>query len=302
MRLGVLLALLSYSIYSISDSVVKSFGSATLSAFEINFLLNVFALVALPFAGNSKDRWRDIFRFRRPWLMHARALLQTIATLCFTVALTRIPFAETYSLVFLTPLFLSLLSVVVLKERVVVTRWLLVGASFVGVLVVVRPGFHQLGVGHIAAICCAFAAAAANVILRVISKGERHTGIIAITAVYQLVINGVLMLDGFVVPTGYDLLRLAIAGCFSGAGGLLLIRAMQKAPASQIGPTNYVQILWAVVLGALIYGESQDAIGYGGLVLIVIAGIATVFSDGTQARIAGRWAEFRARPGEGTKS
>lgn len=297
MQFGVVLALLSYSIYSVSDSLLKSFGGGTLSAFELNFFLNVFALVALPFARNPHDKWREVFRFRHPWLMHARALLQTAAGLCFTVALTRIPFAETYSLVFLTPLFLSLLSVVVLKERVVVTRWLLVAASFVGVLIVVRPGFHQLGAGHLAAIACAFAAAAANVILRIISKDERHTGIIAITAVYQLVITGALMLSDFAVPSLYDLGRLAITGGLSGAGQLLLIRAMQRAPASQIGPTNYVQIVWAVALGGVIYGESQDAIGYGGLVLLVVAGIATVVSDGAQARIAGRWAEYRARRG-----
>ena len=123
MWIGVLLALLSYSIYSISDSVVKSFGSGGLSAFEINFFLNLFALAALPFARRPDDRWREVFALRRPWLMNARALLQTASGICFTVAITHIPFAETYSLVFLTPLFLMLLSVVFLKEHVAVTRW-----------------------------------------------------------------------------------------------------------------------------------------------------------------------------------
>jgi len=301
MPIGVLLAVLSYSIYALSDSTLKSFGTGTLSTFELNFFLNLFTLVALPFARRKDDSWRTMFAFRRPALMHARALLQTVAGLCFTAALTRIPFAETYSLVFLTPLFLGLLSVVVLKEQVVLTRWFLVGASFIGVLIVVRPGFHELGFGQAAAIGCAIAAAGANVILRVISKDERHTSIMAINVTYQLVINGVLMaLGGFLVPNPYGLLRLAFAGACSGAGALLLIRAMQRAPASQIGPTNYVQILWAVLLGAVFYGETQDAIGYGGLMLIVVAGIATVFSDGAQARIVGRWTEFRARRGEGT--
>jgi drug/metabolite transporter (DMT)-like permease len=298
MPIGVVVALLSYSVYSLSDSLVKSFGSGTLSAFEINFFLSLFSLVSLPFARSANDSWRDLFRFRHPWLMSARALLQTMAAICFTVALTRISFAETYSLVFLTPLFLTLLSVVVLKEQVAITRWLLVAASFVGVLIVVRPGFHEFGLGQAAAVACAFAAAASNMLLRIISNGERHTSIIALNAVYQLIITGALMLGSFVVPSGYDLMRLAIAGGLSGAGQLLLIRAMQRAPASQIGPTNYVQILWAVALGAVVYGETQDAIGYGGLVLIVIAGVVTVFSDGAQARIAGRWAEYRARRGE----
>jgi drug/metabolite transporter (DMT)-like permease len=299
MPLGVALALLSYSVYSISDSVVKGFGTGSLSAFEISFFVSLFALVALPFARSAGDNWRDIFRLRHPWLTNARALLQTTAALCFVVALTHIPFAETYSLVFLIPLFMTLLSVVALKERVSVARWILVAASFVGVLIVVRPGFNQLGIGHVAAIACAFAAAASNVILRIVSGGERHTSILALTGLYQVIIAGALMVFvGFVVPSPYDLLRLAIGGSLSGAGALLLIRGMQHSPASQIGPTNYVQIIWAVVLGALFYRETQDAIGYVGLALIIVAGVATVLSDGIQARIVDRWAEFRARRGE----
>ena len=185
-----------------------------------------------------------------------------------------------------------------LKEGVGVVRWLLVAASFVGVLIVVRPGFHELGIGHIAAVACALFAASANTILRVISNDERQISIIAVNGAYQLVVNGILMVATFVTPSPYDLLRLGTIGLLSGVAQLLIIRGMQRSPASQIGPTQYVQILWAVVLGALIYREGQDLIGCAGLVLIIAAGVATVFSDGAQARISGRWAEYRARRGE----
>ena len=175
---------------------------------------------------------------------------------------------------------------------------ILVAPWFVGVLVVVRPGFHQLGLGHLAAVGCALFAASANVILRVISKDEKQVSIIAINGVYQIVVAGALMLGDFAMPTLYDLVRFAVIGVLSGGAQLLIIRGMRQAPVSHIGPTQYVQIIWAVILGALFYRESQDAIGYGGLVLLIIAGIATIFSDGAQARISGRWAEFRARRGE----
>lgn len=298
MPIGVVLAVLSYSIYSVGDSIVKSFGSGTLSVFEINFFLNLFALVALPMARGRDDKWSDVFRLRHPWLMNARALLYTAATLCFTVAITTIPFAETYSLAFLAPLFLTLLSVIVLKETVAPVRWLLVALSFIGVLVVVRPGFHQLALGHVAAICCALLAASSNIILRIISNEEKQVSIIAVNGAYQLVVTGVLMLGSFTIPSLYDLLRFAVVGVLSGIAQILLIRAMQRSAASQIGPTQYVQIVWAVALGALFYHEGQDLVGAAGLVLIVAAGVATVFSDGAQARISGRWAEFRARRGE----
>lgn len=231
--------------------------------------------------------------------MNARAVLYTAATIFFVYAVTNIPFAETYSLAFLAPLFITFLSVVALREKVAVTRWALVALSFVGVLIVVRPGFRELGLGHLAAIGCAVCAASANTILRVISNRERQISIVAVNLLYQVVANGALMLlVHFTMPDLYDLLRLAIIGISAGIAQFLLIRAMQTTPASHIGPTQYVQIVWAVGLGAIFFHESQDAVGYAGLALLVLAGIATIFSDGAQARISGRWAEFRARRNE----
>jgi drug/metabolite transporter (DMT)-like permease len=230
--------------------------------------------------------------------MNARALLYTTASLCFTFAVTQIPFAETYSLAFLAPLFLTFLSFVILREKIVPLRWILVVVSFVGVLIVVRPGFRDLGLGHLAAIGCAVSAACGNIVLRLISNSERQTTIIAVNGIYQLAAAGILMLGSFVVPTLDELLRLAVIGLIAGGAQILVIRAMQITPASHFGPTQYVQIVWAVALGALFFHESQDIIGYVGLVLLVLAGIATIFSDGTQARISGRWTEFRARRGE----
>lgn len=106
------------------------------------------------------------------------------------------------------------------------------------------------------------------------------------------------MLGHFVVPSLDEVLRLAAVGLIGGIAQLLIVRAMRRTPASHVGPTQYVQIVWAIALGALFYHENQDAIGYAGLALIILAGIATIFSDGAQARIVGRWIEFRARRNE----
>jgi drug/metabolite transporter (DMT)-like permease len=69
------------------------------------------------------------------------------------------------------------------------------------------------------------------------------------------------------------------------------------APASHVGPAQYVQIVWAVIFGSAFYHEFPDTTGVVGLVVVVLAGIMTVFSDGARTRIAGRWSEFRARRG-----
>lgn len=298
MPLGVLFALLSFTLYSFGDAMTKAF-AGQYSVFELNFFINVIAILPGILTKEPETRWRDTFKLSAPWLMHARSLGYTIATIAFVFALTTIPIAEAYSLVFLTPLFVSLLSVVVLKEKVSVTRWVLVALSFIGVLIVVRPGFRELQPGHFAAILAAFAAASATTILRIISGKEKQFSIVAMNGAYQVVVCGVLMLVfGFTLLGWYDLLRLAIIGLLGGTAQILVIRGLRIAPANQVGPTQYVQILWAVIFGAVFYHEFPDQLGYVGLALLVAAGVATIFSDGAQARISGRWTEFRARRGE----
>jgi drug/metabolite transporter (DMT)-like permease len=297
MPIGVLLGLLSFSIYAVGDAMTKSF-SGEIGVFELQFFINLFALVPIVFAKDKSERWRDTFKLSNPLLMHGRALLYTAATFCFTLAVTTIPFAETYSLAFLSPLFLALLAMLFLKEKVVATRWILVALSFIGVLIVVRPGFRELGIGHLSAILCALLAAGANTILRVISNREKQISIIALNGAYQLVVCGALMASSFTTLDWSQLARLATIGVIGGCAQILIIRAVARTPASQIGPTQYIQILWAVALGAIFFNESPDAIGYLGLAILVASGIATIFSDGAQARIMGRWSEFRARRGE----
>lgn len=296
MPLGVLFALLSYSIYSCGDAMVKSF-TGTAGVFEIGFVSNIFALVPAVFAKRDGESWRHALKLAHPWLLHLRGLMALTSSVCITYSFTTIPLAEAYAIAFLTPLFLTLLSIVVLREKVTLDRWLLVGLSFVGVMIVVRPGFRELHWGHLTALISAFASSASTTILRLVSGRETRLSIIAMNGVYQIVGNGVLMATGFVLLSPLEFGRLALIGLVGGIAQLLIIAGLRRAPASHVGPTQYVQIVWAVIFGSVFYHEFPDQVGIAGLVVVVLSGIATVFSDGARTRIAGRWSEFRARRG-----
>src|SRR5262245_11722157 len=94
MPIGVLLGLVSFSIYAVGDAITKGF-AGHVGVFELQFFINLFALVPAPLAKAKDERWRDIFKLGNPLLMNGRAFLYTAATLCFTHAVTNIPFAET---------------------------------------------------------------------------------------------------------------------------------------------------------------------------------------------------------------
>jgi drug/metabolite transporter (DMT)-like permease len=293
--LGVVLALCAYAVYSTSDAMVKGLGGS-LSPFEIGLFTTIFSIIPAIFSKPKADRWRDTFRFNRFWMVQLIGLTRTICAISITYSFVTIPLAEAYSIVFLTPVFATILSVLVLREEVTLDRWALVIVSFVGVLIVVRPGFRELELGHITAVICAVCAAISVIAMRMISGTERRITLFVMPGLYTLVTNLVLIIaTGFSWPSWTLLGGLLVCGVLGGVGYLMQITALSKAPASRVAPTQYSQLVWALVFGAAFFNEVPDAVGLAGLGLVVASGVANVFADGARARIAGRWAEYRGR-------
>ncbi|MET3924911.1 DMT family transporter [Devosia sp. 2618] len=300
MPVGVFYAIVAYSVYSCGDAIIKGFGQG-LSVFEINFFIALFSLIPALFVKPKGERWRHSFRLKHPGLVHLRSFSGVASSTLITYAFVTIPFAETYSLVFLMPMFITIMSVLLLRERVDGMRWAMLALGFIGVMLVVRPGFRDLQLGHLAALCCAFFGAITTTVLRVVAPSEKRVSLIALPAIYLIVINAVVMIPTFVVPNIQQLALLAASGSMVGIGHLLLIAATRNAPASQVAPIQYVQIVWAIGLGAFFYFEYPDLLAYVGLGVVVLSGLVNVFMDGAKTRIAGRFAEYRAsRPGPPT--
>jgi len=297
MPTGVLYAVVAYSVYSCGDAIIKGFGQS-LSVFEIGFFIALFGLLPAIFAKPKSEHWRDSFKLRHTGLVHLRSFTGVASSILVTISFTTIPFAETYSLVFMMPLFITVMSVLILKEKVDLVRWAMLGLGFLGVMLVVQPGFRELEFGHLTALLCAVFGASTTTILRVIAPTEKRVSLIALPALYLIVINAVLMAPGFVLPTMHQFGLLIASGSLVGMGHILLIAATRNAPASQVAPIQYVQIVWAIGLGAFFYFEYPDLLAYIGLGVVVLSGLVNVFIDGARTRIAGRFAEYRAsRPG-----
>ncbi|MDB5540480.1 MAG: hypothetical protein JWQ89_2207 [Devosia sp.] len=293
--LGVLCALVAYAVYSTADALIKGLG-ADLSVFEIGFFTTLFSIIPALFTKPKAERWRDTFKLSRPWLMLLIAVARTASAMLITYSFVTIPLAEAYCLVFLIPVLTIILSVLVLHERVSIDRWALVIISFLGVLLVVRPGFRELELGHLTAFGCAISAAISVTAMRLVSSHERRVSLFALPGLVTLVANVVgLAIVGFAWPNWLLLGGLLVCGVLGGVGYLLQIAAVTLAPASRIAPMQYSQVIWALLFGALFFAEVPDALGLAGLGVVVAAGLANVFSDGARARIAGRWAEYRGR-------
>ena len=282
---GVLFALSAYALYSCCDAIIKGLGSG-LSVYELAFFTTLFSLIPVIFTTPKGESWTRLFKLKHPWLLNMRGISGMVGNLCIIYAFVTIPLAEAYSLAFLAPVFIVFISVWLLAEKVSLPRWALLAASFVGVLIVVRPGFRELQLGHLAAIFAAICGAVTTSVLRHIAKDEQRISLIGVASLYILVVNGALILitGGFHWPDFRQLALLLTIGGLGGTGNMLFIAATRSAPASLVAPIQYSQIFWAILFGAVFFFEYPDGIAYVGLAAIVIAGVFNVLDEKTRIR------------------
>ena len=276
---GIVLALIAYASYSFSDAVIKSLGGQ-FTVFEIGFFSTLFAGCFLFFTRPAGERWRDFWRTKRPWAVQARAWAGMASGVLSVYAFTTIPLAEVYALIFLAPLFVTILSTVVLKEKVGPWRWLAVAAGFAGVMLVVRPGFRELHLGHLGGLTVASMFAISQILLRSLASRERYTAMFGTGFLYNITAYGIVAFAaGFVVPDLSQLARLATIGICSASGQIILLRVARFAPANVVAPMHYSQIGWAVLIGAVFFDEVPDGLAFVGLAVLAGAGLLTLLRE-----------------------
>lgn len=275
---GILLAFAAFAAYAFSDASVKLV-DGHLSPLQSAFFGAVFGLFAFPFIRKRHDTLKDIVRTtNRPlWLL--RFVASGLGAVTSVTAFTHLSMAEAFALIFLLPCFVTIMSVLFLKEQVGVKRWSAVIIGFAGVLVILRPGFRELTIGHLAAIIAGLCGALSIVIFRAMGPKEKNLSLYGAGVLGCLAICGILMIPSFKVPNTEQWLLLAGYGLLGALANVLLMYAAQHAPANVIGPTQYSQMLWAILFGYLIFGDPVDHFMLAGIALIVGSGLLTLLRE-----------------------
>ena len=277
MPVGVILAFLAYASFSIADALIKATGPS-MSVFEIAFFTTSLSIIPAMLTKRG-ERWRDIYKLRHPRLVHLRCATAICGTACVMFAFTHIPFADVYAIGFLTPIIVTLLGVLILREHVALHRWLLLIISFLGVVLVIRPGVRDLQLGHLDIFCSVFLGGITTIILRHVAPKERRVSLVGLQVLYSALFNGLLMIPTFVLPSPEQLAVFLGIGLLGGTGGLLLIAAARRTPANLVAPVQYSQLIWAIVFGALFFGEYPDYVAIIGLIIVLTAGLANVLTE-----------------------
>ena len=275
---GALKALLAFGIYATHDVVVKTLG-AHYSPVQIIFfsVLLGFPLVTLML---MSDRTDGNLRPRHPWWTAVRTVSVVITGVSAFYAFSVLPLAQTYAILFATPLLITLLAIPVLGEKVGIRRGLAVMVGLAGVLIVLRPGQANLQLGHLAGLTAAVFASLGAVIVRKIGQDERSV----VLVLYPMVANFLVL--GLALPFVYHpmpaihLGMLGIIASFAFVATLLTISAYRTAEAIVVAPMQYSQIIWASFYGAIFFGERPDVYTVIGAAVIIASGIYIVLREG----------------------
>ena len=296
---GALLALAAFGIFATHDVAVKVLG-AQYSAFQVVFfsVLLGFPIVTVML---MHDRTDGNLIPKHPWWTLLRTVSVVITASSAFYAFSALPLAQTYAILFASPLLITVLAIPILGEKVGLRRMAAVVAGLIGVIVVLRPGDAALGLGHLAALTAAVAGALASIIVRKIGQDERS----AVLLLYPMMGNFVVL--GCLMPLVYKpmpvehLGLLALIAALAYIGSLLVIVAYRYGEAMIVAPMQYSQMLWAAVYGAVFFGETPDAYTVIGATIIIASGLYIVLREGTSRASATQPVlQSRSRPETGT--
>jgi drug/metabolite transporter (DMT)-like permease len=262
---------------TISDAIAKWLGSAYPPA-QILFLR---AAIALPFVATVVLLLggRHALRTRHPGIHAARGAINVVSAIAFYTSLRYLPFAEATAISFAAPMCVTLLSVFVLKERVDAVRWGAIVLGFAGVVLIVRPGTASFQPAALLPLVTALLYAVMMLTARGIGPGESVLTMGLYIVVAQLFCSAATMPWFWRAPDIDHWPFFAGVAVFSTLGLTLITQAFRIAPASVIAPFDYTGLVWATLLGWLVWGETPDAPTCAGAAIIVAGGLLLILRE-----------------------
>lgn len=252
---GVFWMLVTGALFVGVTALVKYLGP-TIPAAQAAFLRYVIGFVFLI------PMMRPLFQARltgRHWRLFAiRGLAHSIGVALWFYAMARIPIADVTSLNYLAPIFVTIGAAVFLGEKLAFRRVMAVIAALVGALVILRPGLREIELGHYAMVIAAVVFGASYLLAKVLSDEVAPSVVVVMMSVWVAIGLAPMAAMDWVAPDGHALLVLSAVAFLATAGHYTMTLAFRAAPLTVTQPVTFLQLVWAVALGALFFNEGID--------------------------------------------
>lgn len=274
---GILLMCVGVASLTVNDATAKVL-TADYSPLQILFLRN---LIALPFAALIAWRMGGVgaLRSRKPATHLFRGMLWVGAAFLFFTSLSLMGLAEATALVFVAPLFITAISALVFRDPVGWRRWTAVVVGFLGVLIVVRPGTTAFQLASLLPVATAFVYALLMVSARWLDPRESVWTLLLYLTGSGALVSGLIVPVVWVPVRSEDLWLFFAIAIFGTAGMTMMTQAFRLAPAAVVAPFDYTALVWATVLGWLIWREIPDAMTFVGAAVIIASGAFMIWRE-----------------------
>lgn len=270
--------IIASTLFLASSDAMAKYLARSLPAAEITWIrFLVFVLIMLPIvlAPSSGNPMRSA----RPLVQVWRGLALLGSSIFFITGLSYLPIAEAAATAFIAPVFVTGLSILFLREKVGVRRWIATTVGLIGVLVVVRPGTSAFHPAAVFPILSALGWAVALVLTRKITGVDRAITTMAFSAVTGFLVMSVIVPFYWIAPSWPQILLGVGIGMSSTLGHWIVVLAFRYADASVLAPFSYVQLVWVTLLGFVVFGEVPDIWTFVGAAIIISSGVYTAHRE-----------------------
>ncbi|MEN5115568.1 DMT family transporter [Brevundimonas diminuta] len=233
----------------------------------------------------AADRGRAAWRVRRPLLQGLRGLAVLASGGLFILGLGHLPLPEATAVSFVTPTFATLMAILLLREAVARRRWTALLVGLVGILILLRPGGALFSPAALFPLGSAFFGATAIILTRRIGGEDAPAATLLCSALVGFVLLSATAPLWFAPMAPVALAAAAAMGLCYAVGQLLLIAAYGRGEASLLAPFSYAQVIFAALLGGLVFGWTPDGPAALGMGLVVSSGVYILHREGVLARL-----------------
>ena len=269
-QLGFLYMFLSVCTFSVMDLLVK--WSSDYPTGEVLFFRGFFGLLPTYFL-IPKNKLKTFYTTERSKEHLFRCLMGLMALIAIVVALRELPLAVVVSLSYAAPLFITVLSIFLLSEKVGVFRWLAVLIGFVGVIIIAEPGFKGMNYLYFLPLIFCIGMAFVTITIRKLSTTE-PIWLISIFFTITISIAGLATIPmGWIMPNFQDFILLTLIGVTGGSANLFLTQSYKLSEVSLVAPLKYLALVFAIIFGYLIWNEVPTIKTLIGASLVVLASL-----------------------------
>jgi len=300
--IGVIYIIFAQIFFTTQDTIIKYLSNyyalheIVLIRASVGILFTLF--VFMPLDGGFKNLFKKNIVFH---LLRGFGIV--IANICFFTSLITIPLGEAVAIFFIAPMIISLLSVIIIGEEVRLTSWISIFVGFVGVLIILRPGFGVFNFASLLPLLAASAYSFVHILTRKMGKGEKvskmvfyiQLNLLFFSSLFGILFgNGELanhsqatlffLLRAWTIPSLIDLMMMFGAGILSGLGAYCISQSYRISKAGFIAPFEYVALPLSIFWSIVIFEEWPDFISWIGILFIAGAGLYVAYKENNEGR------------------